>query len=48
MSDEEVQVIALESDEIRTERANLKQKLEDLTASKRILDAQAYNSRVSK
>jgi hypothetical protein len=48
MSEEQVQTIASESDEIRTERASLQQNLEDLKGSKQVLDAQVYDSRAGK
>lgn len=45
MSEEKVQLIASESEDIQTERAALRQKLEDLKASKRVLDMQACDTR---
>ncbi|KAF2682518.1 hypothetical protein K458DRAFT_391003 [Lentithecium fluviatile CBS 122367] len=44
MEEEKLSVIAAESEEISSERAALKQKLEDLKAGKRVLDSQARRS----
>ncbi|KAF1993809.1 P-loop containing nucleoside triphosphate hydrolase protein [Amniculicola lignicola CBS 123094] len=44
LSDEDLDFIAAESEEIQTERASLSLKLEDLKAGKKILDLQACNS----
>ncbi|KAF2186986.1 hypothetical protein K469DRAFT_686203 [Zopfia rhizophila CBS 207.26] len=44
MDEEKLHAIAAESDEVRSQRTMLKQKLEDLRAGKRILDVEACNS----
>ena len=44
MDEEKLHFIAAESDDIRTERTALKQKLADLKAGERILDLQARKS----
>lgn len=47
MSEEQLHLIASESNEVCGERKALKQKLKDLNMSKRVLDTQAYESRSS-
>jgi hypothetical protein len=45
MSPERLEIIASESEEIRNERAALKQRLADLKAGKRVLDVHICDTR---